>query len=276
MKIALVSREFPPFFGGGIGTFARATACALTDAGHTVHVITQAWGGNADSTEQMHGFIVHRLHIPEADDVWAHRLLLFSSRVGRLLSRLHASGEIDVAEFPETEAPSAALTAARLLGAPTVPTVVSLHTCSALLMSLDSLETANDSSARALFTSERLAVTGADRLCAPSTSFAAWVRDFYGLKSMPTVIRNPLPSPIEQITPIHSRSMTYLGRLEPRKGVVELAAAWKQAGLEAAGWTLRMIGRDTRTGPGDRSMRSFLQSRDCGSIEFIDALASTQ
>ena len=41
MKVCLISREFAPFFGAGIGTYAACWARALTEAGCDVHVLTR-------------------------------------------------------------------------------------------------------------------------------------------------------------------------------------------------------------------------------------------
>ncbi len=41
MRICLISREFAPFFGAGIGTYAASWARALAAAGHEVHVVSR-------------------------------------------------------------------------------------------------------------------------------------------------------------------------------------------------------------------------------------------
>ena len=40
MNVCLISREFPPFFGGGIGTYTVHWSRALAAAGHRVVVVT--------------------------------------------------------------------------------------------------------------------------------------------------------------------------------------------------------------------------------------------
>jgi glycosyltransferase involved in cell wall biosynthesis len=42
MKICFVSHEYEPFYGGGIATYHNAAARQLAEAGHTVHVVTNA------------------------------------------------------------------------------------------------------------------------------------------------------------------------------------------------------------------------------------------
>ena len=40
MRICLVSREFAPYYGAGIGTYLASVTRALSRAGHEVHVLT--------------------------------------------------------------------------------------------------------------------------------------------------------------------------------------------------------------------------------------------
>jgi glycosyltransferase involved in cell wall biosynthesis len=262
MRIALVSREHPPFFGGGIGTFAAATARALADAGHRVHVVTQApeEAGDAarDGARIEDGVTVHRLALPGREATWARRFLTFAARAGRLVTELHASGAVEVAELPDTEAAGAGLAWARLAGGPRVPTVIGLHTCSELVASLGSLGPDLASSRLALFLAERLAVTEADACCSPSRANAEWVRRFYGLDETPAVVRNPLAAPVRPPRPITSRRVLYLGRLEPRKGVPDLVRAWGAIAPDHPGWTLRLVGHDTSTADDGGSMRAGL------------------
>ncbi len=50
MRICIVSVEYPPFRGGGIGTYAYNMSRFLADAGHEVHVIANAWVDQATTT----------------------------------------------------------------------------------------------------------------------------------------------------------------------------------------------------------------------------------
>lgn len=60
MRIALVTREFPPETAwGGIGRFYSTFARALSAAGHDVEVFTQAL--HAGRTEECEGMLVHRI-----------------------------------------------------------------------------------------------------------------------------------------------------------------------------------------------------------------------
>jgi glycosyltransferase involved in cell wall biosynthesis len=59
MKIALVSREFPPFVGGGIGSYTRRLATELVGRGHAVVVVTVS-GDGPNTREEMDGVVVER------------------------------------------------------------------------------------------------------------------------------------------------------------------------------------------------------------------------
>ncbi|MGE0141799.1 MAG: glycosyltransferase [Planctomycetota bacterium] len=68
MKICILSYEYHPFPGGGIATYNNAAARALADAGHEVHVVTNAaWHGSRDPScthrrWQDGNLHIHRIH----------------------------------------------------------------------------------------------------------------------------------------------------------------------------------------------------------------------
>ncbi len=63
MKHLIISREYPPAPGGGIGTYVYNISRLLAEAGETVHVIGQKWeGAEKDIEEKMSGkLIIHRI-----------------------------------------------------------------------------------------------------------------------------------------------------------------------------------------------------------------------
>ena len=119
MKICLVSREFRPFRGGGIGTYARTFSSALAAAGHAVTVLTIAHPGEPEDAREGHLRVV-RVPFMDGDD-WsrpyggadeAGRAIFNSRGPFAFLSRqfafrirdLERGGAFDAIEFPDTGA----------------------------------------------------------------------------------------------------------------------------------------------------------------------------
>lgn len=271
MRLALISREYPPFLAGGIGAYAHNFSLAMAAAGHEVHIITERAHGH--SRIECDGSItIHRLHTPHDDAQWPFRLAAFSLAAARLALELAAAGRIDAIEVPECEGPGAALQLLRR--ARSVPTIAHLHTPTEALVGLRSLP-ARPSRAMTI-AAERLSIALADAVIAPSQFIAEWARRHYQLSSAPTVIPYPL-APARSLPQRASapRAVLYAGRLETRKGVESLAMAWRIVAPRAPGWTLRLAGADTSTAPGHRSMRAHLDALLApvrSSVEFLGPL----
>ncbi len=294
MRIGLVSREYPPFFGGGIGTYAREAAHALTEAGARVHVITEAHDETEPRCLSKGRLTVHRLPVYSRSWTWAAGFLRFGAEAGRLVAELAARGEIDVVEFAECGAAGAALAALRMGGARAVggdalgpeglvaeiagateraaplgvAMVTHLHTPTEQLFALRSLgQREMDGALAAQTLGEQLALRGADLVCAPSHFIADWAHRRYQLPDRPIVIPYPMRVPERVEGGAMKRRVLYAGRIEPRKGVETLLRAWMMAARSHPGWTLRLAGADTTTGAGETSCWKAL----CGAIPEMDA-----
>jgi len=261
ISIALISREYPPFSGGGIGTYARSVAPALARAGAHVHVITQAYDRTA-SVETSGRVTVHRLPLAGAPNERSLATLRFGALAGRRAAELHRDGVIDVAEAPDCEAGGFALATLSAAGVGAQPPlVVHLHTPTEQVRALESLGLGAEISGplAAWMLSERAALVGATAVCAPSAFIADWAHARYALPARPTVIPYPLESIPRDVAPKPRRRVLFAGRIEPRKGVAELLQAWTDVARAHPDWTLRLAGGDTSTGPGSTSLTNALR-----------------
>jgi glycosyltransferase involved in cell wall biosynthesis/predicted O-methyltransferase YrrM len=252
LRIALVTREFPPAFGGGIGTAMAHTAAALVGGGHTVHVVCAGTGVRESVDRPMDGLEIHRLPVrSESTDWWASRLD-FAARAGAVVDRLAQDGAIDVAEFPECEAPGVVHMVAQARPGPIVPTVVQLHTPTEVLFGLGSA--AYDGPCPELWSAvaaERACVGLADVVYAPSRFIAEWAHGWWRLEERPGVVayphapETPAQSPLPENGP---HVVLHAGRLEPRKGVCVLAEAWNDVAARHRDALLVFAGADTSHG----------------------------
>ena len=260
-RIALVSREYPPFFGGGIGTYARWIVPALNDAGIRVHVITESHDRTQPRVEIAGLTTIHRVPLAIGRAGWTSAAARFSIAAGRKLTELHRRRAIDIAECAECEA---AACAPLLLRPRTdrLPLIVQLHTPSELLFALRSLSSTRLDTALATYIlAERFALRLADAILAPSAFIADWATRHYALPQRPTVIpyaTGPLPPPPDP-SDAQPFNLLYVGRIEPRKGVESLIYAWRGVIAYEPRARLRLAGADTSGAPDGGSMKAWLR-----------------
>ena len=288
MKHLIVSREYPPAPGGGIGTYVMEMSAALARAGDTVHVITQRWTGAESPLEYAEDgrLVIHRVPYagPAALVGWrAHRALddplarrLFRSAVpaqafawqaALVAEQIIETHDIDVIEGQEYEAPLYYLQHRRMQGigpARRPPIVVHLHSPSALIAQHNDWN-AGDAEVRLAERLERLTILAADALLAPSTYLGQQVADMYGIDTRSvTVIPYPLPDapPFARTQLTWERgSILYMGRLEPRKGAGEWIDAIPAVAAHDPDASFVFCGADVLDPPARRRIPSSLRDR---------------
>lgn len=269
MNIALISREFPPFTGGGIGTYTRQSACALAEAGHRPVVVTVSPDGR-ETEEQTGGVTVVRLPFISGDD-WsrphpaiatpavlaAFRTFVpesaFAMQVAAALPRLIARFRIDAVEAPDTGALAWFALGARRTGRPWVdqdapPLVCVVHSPTAWV---DALNRQPRPTHTLLSQMERDSARWCDGLVSPSRALADWAVGHWGLAAGSVAV---IPYALGALEPLAHRSLAsegvavrpphvlYVGRLEPRKGVDTLLAGWSR--VRTSGAHLELVGQD--------------------------------
>lgn len=283
MKVCLISREFAPFFGAGIGTYAACWARALTQAGCDVHVLTRNHEGVLERGPSLYpGVTFHVVDPADGPPKLDHNYpyARHALAVLKTVQRLHERFQFDVIEYPDYWAEGHALSQAKRTTTEFDSTtlVCRLHTSSALCRDLD-----NDSTyphyAAYLDIMEHESIAHADLVLSPSTDLLRSTRDYIarhdlGEISQGHVLRYPFdlastadlrstseqpPAASNEHTDSTIPTVLYFGRMEQRKGVDLLVKAAQQLLDNGINARFTFVGGDTGSGPFGRSMRKHMQ-----------------
>ena len=300
MRVCLVSREFSPFWGAGIGTYVSAMARAWeAEAGpkgqrHELHVLTAAHKGlDTNGPRLFPGVRFHAatpLAAPSERESCRFPFQRRALEVFRTLEPLHERVRFDYIEFADYWAEGYfALRGKRRLGKFQGVTLgVRLHTPSVLCRELDQWPAFTDEQAT-LEHMEVECIRDADVLLSPSESLLGWSREQragdeaggaapagdqpafvvpypFDVKGFATaaggmrVRADPDAAPPTQSAGApEPMEILYFGRLERRKGVEHLVDAGRRVIDSALNVRVRLVGADTDSGPGGKSMLAHLK-----------------
>jgi glycosyltransferase involved in cell wall biosynthesis len=299
MKIALFSYEFPPDTArGGIATYFHQISRILSARGHHVEVFAGGLEGTTTTSED--GVTVHRLAPEKAV---AHHVAYegFHRIVAPFFAARHAVIGFDLIEGPELEAE--AREALRLV--PDIAFVIKLHSPSLLLWRSDLLQARTPAlldRIRLKIAAKRLGMPtfwgrykkpasipevmlhkdqlershalDADEILVPSPAMGLKMVSEWGLDgSKIHHIPNPyIPSPELLAIPIdtHTNVVTFLGRLQLLKGVIELALAIPMILRRHPKTRFRFVGGSSSCVLGDLQhyLKNFLLRDHMDSVEF--------
>ncbi len=268
MKIGFVSKEFPPFFGvgvgggGGVSTYVYQVSRAMGAAGHEVHIFTTRTGP-LDESPDPPGVRVHRLpyRFPDPGTTglvgdWAaagecyQTARLFAEEL-LTFTGLH---DLDVVEFPENGAPAWLLLLDRRWR---TPSVVNCHTPYWIAR-----EYAERPSQHGEIL-EVLQLELADAVVSPSAALARRIEAEVARPEPLEILRHPFQ--IEDLqsaqTPPAGKTMLFVGRLELRKGVIDLIDAAALVLAQDPVAELVLVAADTDGAPRGGSMRRYLEDR---------------
>lgn len=235
MKIALLSFEYPPETGfGGIGTYTWHHARALVALGHEVHVLAGARVPTALRFEDQGGVLVHRFWAdgPVMRTLalagkprwwWTQQRLQNAWSMFQGLRTLLRKHRFDVLEMPECGAEGALINRSLDL-----PTVVRLHSPSALIMPYYDVSPIDTHLCSAI---EKHAMKAATALTSCSQFLADETRRCLGVARASRVISNGLDLAWTdrevEFKDVHARhglprraaTIVFAGRMERRKGI---------------------------------------------------------
>jgi glycosyltransferase involved in cell wall biosynthesis len=278
MRIALVSRDqVYPLWGGGIGQFVTATARLLSQVAEVTIVATslleskyerlRARGDRRLPPESVRFAFVQEPSVEEAA-LWYHIMHCYGARVYERLKELYPDGGPDLIEFPDFLGEAfVTVQAAEALD----PFLAKTRVCVRIHTTAEICEVLNrywksDIGWRAVHEMERYSLAHADRLIWQGGDILGFYKRFYGADALAPamLIRYPYGGPAAEHTVHSSRvgdgplRLLYAGRLERRKGVLNLVHA--VTGLGRDDLQLTLVGEDTDTGPLGVSVRELLES----------------
>jgi glycosyltransferase involved in cell wall biosynthesis len=274
MRHLIVSREYPPapYAPGGIGAYVARLAGLLAERGETVHVIAQRWSGAPLAREALHDgrVVVHRIghqDLPpdgpgRCDEERARRELeglrradfpnqWFSWHAAALMERLIEGSGIDVIEGQDWEAPLYYFLIRRALGLGPrrqPPCIVHLHSPTEFILRFNGADRADPASVT-LRRLEEHCIRSADALLCPSSYLARQCERHFDLApGRVEIIRLPLGGARQLARGPETwanGSICFVGRLEPRKGVIEWVEAAARVALNHPGVRFDLVGADT-------------------------------
>lgn len=280
MKIAFITYEYPPDAAyGGIATYVHQAARMLYGRGHHVEVFTSS--PYRSGTEIEDGLVVHRIVNYDFGS--------FAVDIGQVFAERHATVKFDVLEGPEFSAD--AREAVRLV--PEIPLVVKLHTPRFLVAqgTYDGLPMLTPMRLRMLAAkvlyhaymlrrgskpswhyvlnydveAERLHTLEADEIVAPSRAIGKILIDTWCLdKAKVSFIPNayiPTHSLLNIPADTHTNTVTFLGRLEIQKGVLDLARAIPLVLRRFPKANFRFVGPAENSPKPNANMQKYLEHR---------------
>lgn len=275
MRIAFLSYEFPPETGGGgIGTYLRQIAPALAAAGHSVEVF--AGGKAAGSNRESDNLVIHRITCATSP--------AFAREVVHAFAAMHRNRPFDVIEGCDFDA--SAVSIKRLF--PNLPYVCKLHTprfavdelhhrppglADRVRMTLGALRRGRRPpgfSAAAVRRTpgaqlELQAIALADAIAAPSQAIAdaarEWVPDCADRLHVFPYPYVPADGLLKIPAETATNLVTFLGRVEERKGVLDLANAIPLILARHPQARFRFIGRSMPGGSDGRPTDELIRAR---------------
>jgi glycogen synthase len=257
MKIAFISFEFPPDTAiGGIATYTENAALLMAGKGHQVEVFTSSPGRTSLNEPLADNILVHRIQTTDRDNFYKAILPVFTQR--------HQQSAFDLAESPEYGYEGMEIKKTF----PALPMIVRFHTPGFWVKHLNKKFVAGSLKEKIKKLlgikqykkdkdKEYQFAQMADGWVVPCVSMKDILTEYWKLEAEKiTIIPNPfLPSQallnIEAATA--TNTITFIGRLEVRKGVTQLAAAIPAVLTQKPGVQFRFVGKPNHA-PGKKGM----------------------
>ncbi|MFN4895165.1 MAG: glycosyltransferase family 4 protein [Pseudomonadota bacterium] len=257
MRVGVLSQEMYPLFYGGIGVQMYLVAKCLVEAGHSVEFFTKGLtGAHPDMASQLPaGIRVHFVSSHSTPDWDYLPSLSYARRAERLVRKVHEQSELDLLLVTDFGGESLFLQLAPLLrrDGRDVPMVMTIHGAS---------RDVNQANLRTLTLEdeiiclqEEIAIACSSVCLAPSQIYWKQILERLDLAEMPVRIipnffnRELFSDPIPSVSSgsehkSDRKKIVFVGRLEYRKGIDILLAAFDRVASSRSDIELHIVGRD--------------------------------
>ncbi|MBO5477515.1 MAG: glycosyltransferase [Clostridia bacterium] len=266
MKIWILTTEFPPHFGGGIGTYVENVADMYSKNGDKVKVILR---DDEDTVKKLNENLeVHRFILNNDDEYTAY--MGYAQAVAfqylKYIKKLLSQGEKpDIIEIQEYNAIGYYIFQNKLIDSTflsDVPVVVHLHTPQFALWDVNKFSKYQLPDYW-IGQMERFCIKAADAILCPSQFLADKLKDVNPEKKI-KVINLPFATPKEEDnikSEIDEKLFVYFGRTEYRKGVAQLVEAFERLWQKGYDCKLKIIGGDVEYYPKKEFLGKLLQKK---------------
>ncbi len=272
MNVLFLSKEYPPETGwGGIGTYIYNIAHALSERGHSVHILSLAYKTHPEYKEQKTGkgsIHIHRIKpIRFPTPILNHfffrslEIIKFNLAIILKIKKLLNSEKIDIIEAPEWRSEAFLLSFIKPKG---VPLVIKCHSPSALLNEVYKNLPTLDS--RFVDWIERATIRNANLVISPSKNLADIVSEKMGIiindidiipNPLDTDFFSPIPTAYKEKNEL---KVLFVGRLDRLKGAHIFVKSIPIILKDIPDVIFILIGRDTNTGTNNSSMKTHLEN----------------
>lgn len=255
LHVCLVSRAFESEPPGGIARVTRSMASGLADRGHVVRVLTEG-DDRLEVDWDDDGYWLHRLppdHVhrgadsEHAADVWA-----FASAAAREVDRIDAVRVVDVVQVPNWDSEGI-----EIIRANRWPTSLGLYTPLRTVVSNDHRLSATDPTVETLVRMEDRCTADATVLLACGPAIAAEIAGAVDpgiaedrVRYIPHGLPDTRLEDEGRAASDGTVGFLFVGRLEPRKGVDVLIAAYDLISATSPHMKVTLVGGDTEIGHG--------------------------
>lgn len=249
MKYWLLTTEYPPFYGGGIGTYCYHTALMMQALGCEVTVIISD-DTVRDRKEQIkEGIRIVRFNTDRdhLSDVLGHIARLSYAFADIVKTLVLEDGSPDVIESQDYLGIAYYLTQYKHLGYPFVkdtPILITLHSPAFIYLDYNRVPVYRFPD---FWTCEmeKQAIRAADRLISPSLFLVREIQQYMDISPVPVqVLPNPYATdlPVVEKPPYIPGKIIYYGKLSPQKGSFELLEYFRALWDEGFPHTLQIVG----------------------------------
>ena len=276
MNIGFYTPNYPGFNGeGGIGTYTRDLAKTLAARGHQVHILTPGHfpEGSRDGTVAIHP--VRADHFRGIDKILPG--FGASYRIGVAMMNLAHRHRLDITEFANWEGKGLWFAASK----PT-PLVVRLSTSSLEAQIIDG--TPSNRAARWEVRRERWLARASDALVTHSRSHRHQMSEELNIKPERILVAplgvQTFPTFVKAHHHLDHLRVVYLGRLEKRKGTLDLLHAIPEVLKVVPAVRFNLIGSDRPHCPGGRTHGRYVEEELAAEvrsqIEFLGPLGDAE